>query len=238
MRLDNAVAIKFSLSRNKAQQMIELKRVLLDGKICDKASAEVGGESNIELLAMPAYASIGGEKLAKALKEFSFSVKDYVCLDIGASNGGFTDCLLQNGARQVIAVDIGECAFDDKLKNDNRVIIKDKTNARYLTESDIGRQCDFACIDVSFISLKLILPAVCALIRQGGYIIALVKPQFEVGKRHLSKNGIVTNIKARDSVVKDICDFSASLGMRVLGSTTAPIRERKNVEYLLLLNKI
>ncbi|MCI8326006.1 MAG: TlyA family RNA methyltransferase [Clostridia bacterium] len=238
MRLDNAVAVKFSLSRNKAQQMIELSKVMLDGRICNKPAAEVKENSDISLIEPPSYASIGGEKLAKALSDFNFSVRDNICLDIGASNGGFTDCLLQNGAKQVIAVDIGECAFDDRLKKDPRVIIKDKTNARYLTASDVPQTCDFACVDVSFISLKLILPAVAALIRQGGHIIALVKPQFEVGRRHLSKSGIVVDVKARERVLVDISNYAVQLGLEVKGSCTAPIRERKNVEYLLLLNKI
>lgn len=238
MRLDNAVAQKYSISRNKAKQLIELSQVLLDGRVCNKSSAQINENSLISISNMFSYASIGGEKLAKALSDFNYSVKGKRCADIGASNGGFTDCLLQNGAKEVIAVDIGECAFSENLRSDTRVVIKDKTNARYLCAQDIGGECDFVCVDVSFISLKLILPAVNKVLKSGGDVIALIKPQFEVGQAHLSKNGIVTDAKIRDKAVDNIIEFADKCGLKLLDKTIAPIREKKNVEYLVLLHKL
>ncbi|MDE5618381.1 MAG: TlyA family RNA methyltransferase [Clostridia bacterium] len=238
MRLDIAVAQKYSLSRNKAKQLIELSQVLLDGKICNKSSVQIDDNSEISICNMFSYASIGGEKLAKALTDFNYCVDGKRCADIGASNGGFTDCLLQNGAVKVVAVDIGECAFKDNLLNDERVEIKDKTNARYINAEDIGCECDFVCVDVSFISLKLILPAVYRILKIGGDVIALIKPQFEVGQAHLSKSGIVTDPKIREKAVSEIISFANNCGLKLLNKTHAPLRDKKNVEYLVLLHKL
>ena len=145
--------------------------------------------------------------------------------------------MLQNGAKKVFAVDVGECALPDELKNDDRVIVKDKTNARYITSDDLGEKCDFACIDVSFISLKLILPAIKGLLRSGGEIIALIKPQFEAGSKNLSKKGLVLSSKIHEKVCEDIAQFAESIGLEKKNITNAPIKEGKNREFLIYLYK-
>ena len=174
---------------------------------------------------------------SKAFDDFKYDVKDKICVDIGASNGGFTDCMLQNGAKKVYAVDVGECAFDESLKSDPRVVVKDRINARYITPDDLGELCDFASIDVSFISLKYILPSVNALLKVGGDVIALIKPQFEAGAKELSKKGIVLSEKTHIKVCEDIKTFALELGFDVKGLTTAPIKSDKNKEFLIYLCK-
>ncbi len=237
MRLDLAVAEKFSLSRSKAVRLIERGEVRVGGEIRLKAAFEVKAGDLIELEKLPEYASFGGEKLAKALKDFDFSVKDMVCADLGASNGGFTSCLIKNGAKKVYAVDVGECALPPELKSDERVVVKDKTNARYLKREDIGEECDLVVIDVSFISLALILPAAKEILKSSGYIIALIKPQFEVGKKALGKSGIVTNAKEREKSIEKIRDCAKALDLVERDLTSAPQRQNKNIEFLILLSK-
>ncbi|MDE7328685.1 MAG: TlyA family RNA methyltransferase [Clostridia bacterium] len=237
MRLDLYLSKTAGVSRAKAQQMIENSFVEVDGKITNKSSMNVDERSQIKILDTFKFSSLGGDKLQKALCDFNYDVSGKICADIGASNGGFTDCLLSHGAEKVYAVDVGECAFEDKLKNDPRVVIKDRTNARYIDESAFGEQVDFACIDVSFISLKLILPSVVGILKKGGDIIALIKPQFEAGSKNLSKNGIVISEKVRSKVCDDIKNFALSLGLKYKSITTAPIRANKNVEFLIFLCK-
>lgn len=170
------------MTRTKAKQSIERGLAYVNGTQCFKPAAVIKDTDFAELKKLPEYASFGGEKLAKALQDFDFSVQDMTCADIGASNGGFTSCLLLNGAKKVFAIDVGECALPPHLQTDERVVVKDRTNARYITSQELGQECDLAVIDVSFISLELILPAAGALVRKGGHIIALIKPQFEVGR--------------------------------------------------------
>lgn len=237
MRLDAYISSVNNVTRTKAKQMIERGMVKLNGKTAQKPAAEVDENDEVIIEKFPEYASFGGEKLAKALHDFSFDVSGLICADIGASNGGFTSCLLMNGARKVYAVDVGECALPEELKNDSRVVIKDRTNARFLTADDIGELCDFACIDVSFISLELILPAVANIIKEGGNIIALIKPQFEAGKKALSKRGIVTSAKERGKAADKIRAVALSCGLEEKNFTTAPIRENKNIEFLILFCK-
>lgn len=237
MRLDKFLVENNGYSRTKAQQMIKDNMVSINGKLASKPSIDIGDNDVVDILANFSFASLGGDKLQKALNDFEYTPKELVCVDIGASNGGFTDCMLQSGARKVYAVDVGECAFDDFLKNNPKVIVKDKTNARFLTWEDLGEKCDFCSVDVSFISLKLILPTVFNLLKEGGKCIALVKPQFEVGKKHLSKTGIVTDNKVRDMVLEEIKTFAKSLGFEILGTTTAPIKQKKNIEFLIFINK-
>lgn len=237
MRLDLAVAEKFSLSRSKAVKLIERGEVRVGGEIRLKAAFEVKAGDLIELEKLPEYASFGGEKLAKALKDFDFSVKDMLCADLGASNGGFTSCLIKNGAKKVYAVDVGECALPPELKSDERVVVKDKTNARYLKREDIGEECDLAVIDVSFISLTLILPAAKEILKSSGDIIALIKPQFEVGKKALGKSGIVTNAKEREKSIEKIRNSAKALDLVERDLTSAPQRQNKNLEFLILLSK-
>lgn len=237
MRLDLYLSEKFGYSRTKAANMIYDGFISVNGKTAVKPSCNVLDSDNIEVVREYRFASRGGDKLEKAFVDFQLNVKDMTCVDIGASNGGFTDCLLSHGAKKVYAVDVGDCAFDDALKNDPRVVVKDNTNARYLNKDVLGESCDFACIDVSFISLKLILPAALSVIKEGGEIVALIKPQFEVGKKHLTKTGIVLSAKVRESVIEDISSFAQGIGAVKLGVTTAPVRTGKNVEYLIRLKK-
>ncbi len=217
--------------------MIESGFVKVDGKNVTKAGYELKDNSTVEILDNFKFSSLGGDKLQKAFDDFNYSVKSKVCVDIGASNGGFTDCMLKNGAAKVYAVDVGECAFDDELKADSRVVIKDKLNARYITVDDLGETCDFASIDVSFISLKYILPAVYELLKDGGEVIALIKPQFEAGAKELSKKGLVLSPKTHQRVCDDIKSFALSIGFSFKGLTTAPIKEGKNKEFLIYLCK-
>lgn len=212
--------------------------VCVNGKTASKASANVNENDDVSVEREYRFASRGGDKLEKAFSDFSLDVKDKICADIGASNGGFTDCLLYHGAKKVYAVDVGDCAFDDRLKNNDRVVIKDNTNARDLTVDVLGEECDFACIDVSFISLKLVLPAVFSIVKNGGEIVALIRPQFEAGKKNLTKTGLVLSEKVRKSIVDDISAFAKDSGADVLAVTAAPIREGKNVEYLIRLKKL
>ncbi len=237
MRLDQYISTNFNYTRTKAKQLIESGVILVNGKNVTKVAQDVKDTDKVEILEEFKYASLGGDKLAKAILDFNYSIKDKVCIDIGASNGGFTDCMLSHGAKKVYALDVGECALPDRLKNDDRVIIKDRMNARYVTIQDIGEECDFASIDVSFISLTYILENVAKLLKENGEIIALIKPQFEVGKKYLSKKGIVQSQKVIDNTIEDIKAFAKSIKLEPLNFTNAPIKPNKNREYLILLKK-
>ena len=237
MRLDALVASKTGVSRTKAARFIEEGRVFYRGVCVDKPSKDVPDDAEIELREAHDFASVGGDKLEKALNDFGASVEGAICADIGASNGGFTDCLLRRGAAKVFAVDVGECALPERLKDDPRVVVKDRLNARYITPSDLGEPLDVVTIDVSFISLKLILPPAERLLKHGGRVFALIKPQFEAGKSALSKRGIVTSPKVRQSVVDDVCAFAKDIGFEVVGVTSAPIKKDKNVEFVALFLK-
>lgn len=237
MRLDIYLSKILNVTRAKAQHMIDDSFVQVDGKIINKSAYDVDDTNDIKILDTFKFSSLGGDKLYKALIDFNYDLNGKTCADIGASNGGFTDCMLKNGAKKVYAVDVGECAFDETLKNDSRVVVKDRTNARYIDEDTFGELVDFACIDVSFISLKLILPAVFNILKRGGDIIALIKPQFEAGSRHLSKKGIVNDKKIREQVCNDIKNFAINLGLEYIDITTAPIKPNKNIEFLIFLCK-
>ena len=237
MRIDLLISQKFDYTRTKAKQLIESGFVMLNNEVVSKPSLDVDYDSNIEIIDEFKFASLGGDKLEKAINDFNYSVEGKVCIDIGASNGGFTDCMLSHGAKKVYALDVGECALPDRLKNDGRVIVKDRMNARYVTLDDIGEECDFASIDVSFISLTYILENVAKLLKANGEIIALIKPQFEVGKKYLSKKGIVQSQKVIDSTIEDIKAFAKSIHLEPLNFTNAPIKPNKNREYLILLKK-
>lgn len=237
MRLDLYLSEKFGYSRTKAANMISDGFVTVNGTKAKKASFNVKDTDNVSVENEYRFASRGGDKLEKAFNDFGLNVKDNVCVDVGASNGGFTDCLLSHGAAKVYAVDVADCAFDEELRKDPRVVVIDNFNARGLNVAALGEECDFACVDVSFISLKLVLPAVYSVVKNGGEIVALIKPQFEAGRKNLSKTGIVISEKVRKAVVDDISAFAATLGARVEGVTTAPEREGKNVEYLIRLKK-
>ena len=237
MRLDQYISTNFNYTRTKAKQLIESGFILVNGNKTTKVALDIKDIDKVEILEEFKYASLGGDKLAKALLDFNYSVKDKICIDVGASNGGFTDCMLQNGAKKVYALDVGECAFSDELKNNPKVFIRDRLNARYVTSEEIGELCDFASIDVSFISLTYILENVSKLLTENGEIIALIKPQFEVGKKYLSKRGIVQSQQVIDKTIENIKNFAKSIGLEPIRVTNAPIKPEKNKEYLILLKK-
>ena len=184
------------------------------------------------------YVSRGGLKLEKAMAEFPISLENKVTMDIGASTGGFTDCMLQNGAKRVYAVDVGYGQFAWKLRQDKRVVNMERTNIRYVTPEDIGEDIDFASIDVSFISLKLVLPAAYNLLASDGEIVALIKPQFEAGKGQVGKKGVVRDKSVHFDVIRSVLDFAVDNGFTVLGLSYSPIKGPEgNIEYLAYLKK-
>jgi len=233
-RLDVAlVARGLTDTRSKAQSLIMARRVLVNGVHVDKAGANVADDDvvAIEQLEHP-WVGRGGMKLAHALREFSVSVEGKTCADIGASTGGFTDVMLKSGARKVYAIDVGYGQLDASLRNDPRVINREKVNARYLDETSFDEPIDFVSIDVSFISLKLILPAVKSFLR--GELVALIKPQFEVGKHDVGKGGIVRDDAKRDEAVQSVVAFAREIGFGVRGVIESPVKGAEgNVEYLM-----
>lgn len=225
-------------SRTRGANLIEMGRVTVNGRQVLKASFEVK-EGDSVVVTENYEASLGGLKLKSAIADFRIDCKDKICVDVGASNGGFTDVLLTNGATRVYAVDVGECALPERLRTDPRVVVMDRTNARYLDASYFSPLPDLAVIDVSFISLKLVLPSVSSVISYGGTIIALIKPQFECGKKDLSKKGLLLDTKKREKIIKDIENFCRENGLVSLGTRPAPHPfENKNQEYLICLKKL
>lgn len=226
-------------SRQKAQATIMSGIVFVDGKRVDKAGTMVSNDSNIEIRGTTLkYVSRGGLKLEKALQTFPLHLEGKVCADIGASTGGFTDCMLQNGAKKVYAVDVGYGQLDWKLRNDERVVCMERTNARYLTHEEIPEELDFASIDVSFISLKLIFPALYGLLREGGEIACLIKPQFEAGREKVGKKGVVRDPAVHLEVLEHFLQHAKANHFTVLGITYSPIRGPEgNIEYLGFLRK-
>lgn len=236
MRLDNYLVSELGVeTRSKALNLIKMGRVKVNGQVADKAGLEVGNKV-VELLSQMEYPSMGAHKLIKALDEFNISLNGAVACDIGASNGGFTAVLLERGVDKVYAVDVGECALPQELITD-KVIVRDKTNARTLTAGTLGEKVDFVTADVSFISLTTILENVSAVLKSGGQAILLVKPQFEVGAKFLNKKGIVKDNKARENALKNVISVAENNGLMAVSYTTAPIYENKNIEYLLYLKK-
>ena len=226
-------------SRQKAQAVIMTGSVFVDGQRVDKPGTAVPNTAQIEVRghALP-YVSRGGLKLEKAMEEFPISLKDKVCMDIGASTGGFTDCMLQNGAKKVFAVDVGYGQLAWKLRCDDRVVNLERTNIRYVTAEDIGEALDFASVDVAFISLKLVLPVAFQLLKENGGVVALIKPQFEAGKEKVGKKGVVKEQSTHIEVVRAIYDFAQEAGFSVLGLSFSPIKGPEgNIEYLIYLKK-
>ena len=226
-------------SRQKAQATIMSGIVFVDGKRVDKAGTMVSNDSNIEIRGTTLkYVSRGGLKLEKAMQTFPLHLEGKVCADIGASTGGFTDCMLQNGAKKVYAVDVGYGQLDWKLRNDERVVCMERTNARYLTHEEIPEELDFASIDVSFISLKLIFPALYGLLREGGEIACLIKPQFEAGREKVGKKGVVRDPAVHLEVLEHFLEHAKENNFTILGITYSPIRGPEgNIEYLGYLRK-
>ncbi len=239
VRLDNLVVEKgFAPSREKAKAYIMAGQIYADNQKCDKAGMMIDpGKTKIEFRGEGLrYVSRGGLKLEKAMKEWGISLEGKICMDIGASTGGFTDCMLQNGAKKVYAVDVGYGQFAWKLRNDERVVNMERTNIRYVTPEQIGDELDFASIDVSFISLRLVLPVAHSLLAEDGEIAALIKPQFEAGREQVGKKGVVRDEKVHLSVVRNIVDFAQEIGFRVKGISFSPIKGPEgNIEYLMLL---
>ncbi len=225
-------------SRQKAQALILAGQVKVDGRRAEKAGDAVSEEARIEVIEGLPYVSRGGLKLKAALDNFKISVSGLVCADIGASTGGFTDCLLKEGAVKVYAVDVGYGLIDQKLREDPRVSVMERVNFRHAGAGFLDELVDFASVDVSFISLKLILPPVILNLKPGGSVVVLVKPQFEVGRESVGKGGIVKDEGARERAVREISEFAESLGFEVSGRMESPIKGAKgNIEYLLYLRR-
>ncbi len=230
----------FAPSREKAKVIIMSGKVFVNGQREDKAGTAFDPEKiTIEIKGDTLrYVSRGGLKLEKALKQFPLSVSDKICMDIGASTGGFTDCMLQNGAKKVYSIDVGHGQLDWKLRNDERVVCMEKTNFRYMQPQDIEDIPDFASVDVSFISLtKILLPARRILSKQGE-MVCLIKPQFEAGRDKVGKKGVVREKKVHEEVIQKILVFVQLIGFLVLDLSYSPIKGPEgNIEYLLYIRK-
>lgn len=226
-------------SREKAKACIMEGKVYVDGQKVDKAGEKVSIDADIEYRGDTLkYVSRGGLKLEKAMKEYDISLENKVCMDIGASTGGFTDCMLQNGACKVFSVDVGYGQFAWKLRTDDRVVCMERTNIRYVTPDDIGELLDFASIDVSFISLKKIMPATLNLLKENGEVVALIKPQFEAGREKVGKKGVVREIETHKEVVYGIVDYLLEQDLNILGVNYSPIKGPEgNREYLVYFTK-
>lgn len=235
------------VKRGKANTIEEAKRLVLSGRvkvnsqIVDKPGKRVPHDCEIVVDAINPlpYVSRGGIKLEKALREFNINVKDKIAIDVGASTGGFTDCLLQMGARIVYAVDVGYGLLDIKLRNNSRVRVMERTNIRCVKPEDFEHRFGIATIDVSFISLRKVIPTVYELLDDSADMITLVKPQFEAERRHVLKGGVVKDPKVHSDVLKALCKFAKNMGLSVRGITYPPIRgPAGNIEYLLWLQKV
>lgn len=226
-------------SRERAKTSIMAGKIFVDGQRVDKAGEKVSVDAEIIFKGQEIpYVSRGGLKLEKAMKEFGISLENKTCMDIGASTGGFTDCMLQNGAKKVFSIDVGYGQFAWKLRTDPRVVCMERTNIRYVTPDDIGEPVDFASIDVSFISLKKIMPATINLLSNEGEVVALIKPQFEAGKEKVGKKGVVRDINVHKEVVKSIVDYLYSENLNILAVSYSPIKGPEgNIEYLVYFTK-
>lgn len=226
-------------SREKAKASIMAGAVLVDGQVVDKAGTNIDETAEISLKeVLCPYVSRGGLKLEKALKLWDFSLEGAKAVDIGASTGGFTDCMLQNGARQVFCIDVGYGQLDWKLRNDERVVNMEKCNVRYLDVDEIGRDVDFISIDVSFISLKLVFPVASQLLGEDGCLVCLVKPQFEAGREQVGKKGIVRDPQVHRQVIENVIGYGEDNGLYSWDLTYSPVTGTKgNIEYLLFMKK-
>lgn len=239
LRLDVLLVQKgLQESRQKAQATIMSGQVFVDGQRVDKPGAPVAEDAEIEVKGGLRYVSRGGLKLEKAMALWPVHLEDAVCMDIGASTGGFTDCMLQNGAAKVYAVDVGYGQLAWKLRSDPRVVCLERTNARYLSHEQIPEEPDFSSVDVSFISLKLILPAIAGVLRDGGQVVCLIKPQFEAGKEKVGKKGVVRDPAVHREVLEHFLEHAKENNFTVIDITYSPIRGPEgNIEYLGFLQK-
>ena len=239
-RLDVLLAERgLAESRAKAQALIMAGEVFVDQQKVDKCGTAVSADAQIEVRgnAWP-YVSRGGLKLEKALRDFSVDPSGCVCSDSGASTGGFTDCLLQKGAKKVFAIDVGYGQLAWKLRSDPRVVTMDRTNIRYVTPEDIGEPLDLSVVDVSFISLRTVLPAICALLKPDGQIVCLIKPQFEAGREKVGKKGVVRDPKIHEEVLQNFLALKDELQLTLLHLTYSPVTGPEgNIEFLGHLTK-
>jgi 23S rRNA (cytidine1920-2'-O)/16S rRNA (cytidine1409-2'-O)-methyltransferase len=237
IRLDKLLMNKdLAPSRQKAQALIAAGQVLVENKVVDKAGTLVDESADVKIKETCPYVSRGGYKLETGLAFFNLDPAGLICLDIGASTGGFTDCLLKNGAAKVYAVDVGYGQLAWELRQDPRVVVMERINARYLTAADFPDLIDLAVIDASFISLKLLLPPLLPLFREKVSILALIKPQFEVGRGKVGKGGVVRDPLLHEEVINEITDFCKTLSLQSRGVTPSPVLGPKgNREFLIHL---
>ncbi len=225
-------------SREKAKALILAGDVTVNGLTVDKAGMSVRSDAALEILKKMPYVSRGGLKLKHAIDAFGIDVKEKIAMDIGASTGGFTDCLLQHGAKKVYAIDVGYGQLDLKLRNDAKVILLEKTNIRYLNKNAVPDIIDIITIDVSFISLLKVIPKALEFLKESGEIIALIKPQFEVERKDVRKGGVVRDEAKRFEVIEKIKTAVKDMGLEVKGLTESPVRGPKgNVEFLIYLSR-
>lgn len=239
-RLDILVhELGYVQSREKAKAIIMAGLVYVDNQKADKPGVSYPVNAKLEVRgATQKYVSRGGFKLEKAMNSFPIDLNGKITMDIGASTGGFTDCMLQNGAKKVYSVDVGYGQLDWKLRNDERVVNLERTNVRYITENEVPDKIDFFSVDVSFISLKLVLPPARNLMADNATAVCLIKPQFEAGRENVGKKGVVRDPKVHQNVVDSIVDFCVNNGFDVLGLSYSPIKGPEgNIEYLIYIRK-
>ncbi|MBO7179082.1 MAG: TlyA family RNA methyltransferase [Clostridia bacterium] len=229
----------FTESREKAKALIMSGIVYVNDQKELKAGRDIKKDDIVEVRgATLKYVSRGGLKLEKAMQEFPIDLTDCICMDIGASTGGFTDCMLMNGAKKVYAIDVGYGQLAWKLRSDERVVNLERTNFRYVTREQISEEIDFASVDVSFISLKIILPVMYELLKADGEAVCLIKPQFEAGREKVGKKGVVRDVDVHTEVIENIVGFAASQKFKVLGLSYSPVKGPEgNIEYLVYLKK-
>ena len=239
IRLDQRI-VQLGLleSREKAKAMIMAGQVYVNGQKELKAGTNVKPEDSIEVRSSMEFVSRGGYKLKKAVSVFPITLKDKICMDIGASTGGFSDCMLQNGAKKVYCVDVGYGQLAWKIRSDPRVVNLERTNIRYVTDEQVPDKIDFASVDVSFISLELVLPVAYNLLSDDGETVCLIKPQFEAGRENVGKKGVVRDINVHKNVINKIYLFAKQLGFAVCGLDFSPIKGPEgNIEYLIYLKR-
>ena len=224
----------YAETRSKAQAIIMSGNVYVNGQKADKPGMSFEETVEIEVRgAVCPYVSRGGLKLEKALRDFGVKPEGYVCSDSGASTGGFTDCLLQQGAKKVFAIDVGYGQLDWKIRSDERVVVMERTNIRYVTPEDLGEPLDLSVIDVSFISLKIVLPTIKTLLKPTGQVLCLIKPQFEAGKDKVGKKGVVREPETHKEVLDSFVALANELNFKILGLTFSPVKGPEgNIEFL------
>lgn len=233
------VELNKASSREKAKALIMAGLVYVNNQKCDKAGSIYESTDNIEVRGKTnPFVSRGGLKLEKAINNFSIDLSNKICMDIGASTGGFTDCMLQHNAKKVYAIDVGYGQLDWKLRTNKKVVNLERTNIRYLDNDKVPDQIDFFSIDVSFISLKLCLPVAKEFLKENGQAVCLIKPQFEAGKQNVGKKGVVRDPKIHEDVINDILNFVLNNGFSILNLDFSPIRgPQGNIEYLIHIQK-